>query len=384
MKNRNRVFKSLLLSQILTLFAPSQSHADNRVNSGVFMTTAAGTAAGYAISGTAFMARSGDSVTFVTTHVKGLKPNVKYGSHVHNLPCSMGGGGHYKTNPLIDSMVASNEIWPLLTADSTGAASAFVSTPFRVRPEGQSIVIHDTTAAKGKIACADLMDSVTALGATGIISGTLTTTAAGTAAWYSSLKGQGLIVRANNLTVATLSVSGLAPNKTYGSHVHDMPCAQNGGGPHYKIDTTIAATSEANEIWTILKTDANGAATGFGITSTHLARPSARSIVIHDTVTAARIACIDLSNAATSIGIRPGVAAAADGLVDLGFNTFRIVAQGAYSVRVYTVRGKRVLALSGSGPQLLNLDGMAKGHYFLSIHAPERSGAVNTLGIFIQ
>lgn len=192
------------------------------------------------------------------------------------------------------------------------------------------------------------------------------------------------MVRANNMTVAALSVTGLVPNKAYGSHVHDMPCAMSGGGPHYKIDTANMATLEANEIWTLLKTDGTGAATGFGLAAGHLARPSARSIVIHDTMTAARIACLDFMPMSTSIRSIARSPAAEYALVDLGFNTYRIQARGNYSIVLSDAHGKRVLTRSGSGTQLLHLDGIAKGRYFLSLRVAGRTGAVRSAGIFIH
>lgn len=273
MKHASRFFKPLFACQYLALLAIGQSWADNRVNSGAFMTTAAGTSAGYTITGTAVMARDGDSVTFITTHVMGLKPNVKYGSHVHNLPCSMGAGAHYKTNPLIDSAVADNEIWPLLQSDSMGMASAFISKPFRVRPEGQSIVIHDTTAAKGKIACADLMEStmgpVTNSGDFQRFPDTMTT-----------LAGSATMVRNGDTTRVSVMVSGLLPNTAYGCHVHNLPGALQKGGGHYLIDPAVTTVIEANEIWLNFTTDSSGSASKT-VTSMTMARPEAQSIVIH-------------------------------------------------------------------------------------------------------
>lgn len=335
------------------------------------------------LTGSATMVRNGDS-TRVSVKVSGLLPNTAYGCHVHNLPGTLQkGGGHYMIDPTVTTAMEANEIWLNFTTDASGDASKTVTSMTKARPEAQSIVIHAPGGTR--IGWADLMPSVfTGLGAEAIQSGMLATTAAGTAAGYASLQGKGLMVRADNRTVAALSVTGLVPNKAYGSHVHDMPCAQSGGGAHYKIDTTITTTSEANEIWTMLKTDGNGAATGFALAAGHWARRSAQSIVIHDTATAARIACLDFMPMSTWIGSFTRNPAAEYALVDLGSNTYRIQAQGNYAILLYDAHGKRVLARSGSGTQLLHLDGIAKGRYFLSLRVAGRTGPVRSAGIFIH
>ena len=41
---------------------------------------------------------------------------VTYGSHVHNLPCSVdNGGGHYKLDPSEPTTIESNEMWVSFT-----------------------------------------------------------------------------------------------------------------------------------------------------------------------------------------------------------------------------------------------------------------------------
>jgi hypothetical protein len=52
---------------------------------------------------------------------------------------------------------------------------------------------------------------------------------------------------------------------------------------------------QANEIWLSLTTDASGAGMQTASVTTHLARPEAGSIVIHDNDSmGTRLACIDL------------------------------------------------------------------------------------------
>ena len=104
--------------------------------------------------------------------------------------------------------------------------------------------------------------------------------------------GQATMVRtADGKTIVTVSVRGLAPDTTYGSHVHAFPCAENFAGGHYKHDLTGPA-SPPNEIWPAFTTNAAGVGNG-SATAQWVARPDARSVVIH-APGGAKIACADL------------------------------------------------------------------------------------------
>jgi hypothetical protein len=127
-----------------------------QVTRGEFVTYASGPSLGYEISGRAQMERTAAGPTLVQVHVTGLKPGISYGVHVHNLPCAVNdGGGHYQHivgGPVDDA----NEIWPAFTTNPAGAGNGNAYHAFTARPEAQSIVIHDPTAANARIACADL------------------------------------------------------------------------------------------------------------------------------------------------------------------------------------------------------------------------------------
>ncbi len=152
---RKPVLAGLLTVLLLLLTLPALA-GEARVTEGAFETYAAGPGLGYAVDGRAQMVRTADGKTIVTVHVTGLKPGVTYGAHVHNLPCGVNnGGGHYQQ--VVGGPVdAINEIWPGFTANPAGIGSGRAANAFTARPEAQSVVIHDPTAANARIACADL------------------------------------------------------------------------------------------------------------------------------------------------------------------------------------------------------------------------------------
>jgi hypothetical protein len=120
---------------------------------GHFMTTATGLERGFYLSGMARLKRDGSGRTSVRSMVWGLPMFQTFASHVHNKPCRLGGGGHYKIDPTVKETVQQNEIWPTLRATSA-YARGHARVPHLARPEAQSIVIHDNDGAR--IACADL------------------------------------------------------------------------------------------------------------------------------------------------------------------------------------------------------------------------------------
>lgn len=143
---------AVLLALAFGLPAPAAANG-GQVTRGTFHTFSAGLTRGYAISGHAVMVRTGSEMTLVSVHVAGLAPDTTYPVHVHNAPCSTGGGGHYQQ--VIGGPVdAVNEIWPAFTTNAAGMGSGQAMNAFWARPEAQSIVIHDTDGAR--IACANL------------------------------------------------------------------------------------------------------------------------------------------------------------------------------------------------------------------------------------
>jgi hypothetical protein len=259
---------------------------------GELKTTDAGTAAGELVTGRVVMVRDARGTTSTYVHAIGLPPSVSNMVHVHDQPCSLGGGGHYKIDYSIAAADQANEIWPTITSLADGTGSGLSEVQHYARPEAQALVIHD--AASARVACGALHSPS---GAT-IMGGALNNLAAGTAAAL-TIKGSATITRAggDGISVVRLSVSGLAPNTTYPSHVHASPCATAEGGVHYKqnINVTEVTPSPANEMWLNFTTSATGHA-DVRLQVPHVARADAMSIVIHDPVTpTTRLACVDLS-----------------------------------------------------------------------------------------
>ena len=115
-----------------------------------------------------------------------------------------------------------------------------------------------------------------------------------------SIGGHAQMVRtADGKTKVSIQVTGLAPDATYGSHVHAGSCATNEtGGGHYFFGGSVPDGDGpgANEIWPGPVT-ANGGGVGKGKTTVGAtAGPDAMSVVIHRSGAAPnKIACADLT-----------------------------------------------------------------------------------------
>ena len=244
---------------------------------GHFRVTEIGVDRGYKITGVAMIVR-GSSSTQVYTQVCGLDPNLSYGSHVHDLPATLGGGGHYKIDPTEPATLEDNEIWPFLVSDGSGVGIGEASVAHVARPEAQSIVIHDPSDGT-RIAICDLGTRPAQYKTTG----TVVATATGIVRNF-WLAGSAKIRRdaRTNTTIVSINVSGLTPNSFFASHVHNLPSYLGGGG-HYKKDVSVPGAVESNEIWCPLNTAGSGRATFDIVVEDHLARPEAQTIVIHDT-----------------------------------------------------------------------------------------------------
>jgi hypothetical protein len=229
--------------------------------------------------------------TDISMVVGGLDPSQVYAAHVHALPCGvLDGGGHYKIDPTVVDTIAENEIWPDVSGIASGLLVSETSFAHGIRADAQSVVLHRVVGdTKPKVACADLqrLDNaplVTEGDAVLLLAGgERTPDLAATAAMVRTLGGT---------TEVYLAAAGLAAGATYPVHVHDLPCSISDGGGHYLIDPAVGA-AEANEIWLPITADDAGEA-WTEVAAAHLARPEAQSIVIHDPVDKARLACIDL------------------------------------------------------------------------------------------
>ena len=137
-------------------------------------------------------------------------------------------------------------------------------------------------------------------GRAGSFHGVFTETPAGSAAGY-DIHGSVKMTIGSAGTVVRVNASGLDPGKVYGSHLHNGTCASGGGG-HYQ-NVTGAGVTPPNELWlstsgTGLAPNPGGVAHGAG-SATWIARISsastnARSVIVHEPGSGARIACADL------------------------------------------------------------------------------------------
>jgi len=106
------------------------------------------------------------------------------------------------------------------------------------------------------------------------------------------IAGRAQMVRtADGKTIVAIHVTGLAPDTTYGAHVHQQACGSGDADGHYRFDPAGPA-APPNEIWPGFTTDAAGVGNGKA-TADGIAGPTAVSVVIH-APGGAKIACADL------------------------------------------------------------------------------------------
>lgn len=264
---------------------------DGFVRQGPFRPFAAAEGIDAGITGSASMTVD-DAGAALVVDVTGLKQGTDYVSHVHTLPCAVAGGGpHYLMDPDAEGGAAENEIWPWVAAGADGGSATRLQTPHAVRPDAQSVVIHRVAGADTpKVACADL---VRPSYPDRVATGTSTLLQAGTDKGYADAAATATVTRSiDGGTTVELSLAGLPADQTYPAHVHEYSCALASGGGHYVKDPA-APGGEDNEIWPSVTVDATGAGTKT-VSTPHLARPEAQSIVVHDYDDGARILCIDL------------------------------------------------------------------------------------------
>lgn len=125
-----------------------------------------------ALVGRAQAVRTAGGATHVEMSVRGLRPGVTYGVHLHNAPCaSNAGGGHYQ-HLAGGGTAPPNELWPSsdphdpmagITANAAGVASGSGRADWIAGEDAVSVVLHagighgaTTTAGGPKLACADL------------------------------------------------------------------------------------------------------------------------------------------------------------------------------------------------------------------------------------
>ncbi|HXU80695.1 MAG TPA: hypothetical protein VN914_04820 [Polyangia bacterium] len=111
-------------------------------------------------------------------------------------------------------------------------------------------------------------------------------------------------------TRVVLQVSGLAPSKAYGSHVHKLACADMMAGGHYQDKPAAAADAAAtdpmfgnpmNEIWLDFTTDAAGKGMADRTVDFKVRPGEAKAIVIHAMMTGSggvagpKLACVNIA-----------------------------------------------------------------------------------------
>jgi hypothetical protein len=111
-------------------------------------------------------------------------------------------------------------------------------------------------------------------------------------ALYGTIAGRAILETSQEgTTTVTITMAGLRPNATYSNHVHNGLCA-NAGGNHYLHDIH-GADNAVNGMFPVFTTDATGYVR-YELTADKVVRPDARSIVIHEPGSGAKIACADL------------------------------------------------------------------------------------------
>jgi hypothetical protein len=270
------------------------------------MPFAAAEAIDQTIGGTATLIR-GMTGTTVSINVTGLDPNEVYSSHVHALPCgTTAAGGHYKIDPVVvidplDTLaVEANELWPIIGNQPDGVADSSISKALHVaRRDAQSIVVHrilpppvegQPAPPPAKVACAPLVPERSFNFETfGIGTPTADGETRGMGATFASATMRREL---GGLTRVLLAIQGAPAGAAFKVHVHTLPCSEGGGG-HYKIDPAVTDAREDNEMWLDMTADSSGAAQDYMVAA-HIARPEARSIVLHDASDGAKLFCADL------------------------------------------------------------------------------------------
>ncbi len=233
-----------------------------------------------------------DGMTTLSMQASGLAAIKMYTAHVHVAACADGdGGGHY----LLDAASPAgetNEIWLKLDTDVNGRGRVVLTVPHALKEGAKSVVLHDTGGKNPKILCADLVGSVPF-----VTTGDATVLLGAMTAGVKNLAATGTMTRSGDgTTTAKIQVEGLKPSEEYYVHVHDEPCSVlPPGGGHYKNDYAEAMAVESNEIWLNFTSDAAGKGEAM-VSSNHVARAEAQSMVIHgNDVAKTRLACIQLA-----------------------------------------------------------------------------------------
>lgn len=251
--------------------------------SGVFTLLPPGEARGLEVTGTASI-EIGFRETRVVVEIEGLTPGETYPAHLHNAPCAMAGGGHYKIDRAVDDVIEENEVWPTVTVGDDGRGTGEAMVAHNARADAQSVVIHDPLNGD-KLLCADLA----LRGAEGSFEPLAAQPASGI-----ELAGRAQMVVGEDWTAVFVRVTREGIMGMLPAHLHAESCATEGGG-HYKIDPSVEDTIAANEIWPAVRLISGDYRYGYAIVP-HVVREDARSVVIHDPDSGDKIYCADLGS----------------------------------------------------------------------------------------
>ncbi len=239
------------------------------------------------LSGSAYVSNRSDNTAVAQVSVMGLTANATYPAHVHVGDCESLGGAHYLQDSGGEDM-AENGLWPVTMTNEFGYGMGWASNPFNVRmTETQSIILHDPDTGE-RIACADLDDELLAFRSGGFMP-----TSDGNMLYGDDvIQGNAMLsISPMGESMVHLTVKGLMPNTSYASHVHNGVC-ESGGGSHY-LQMMDGEDVAENGLWPAFTTGDDGVGER-SVTANFIVRNDARSVVIHEPGSGARIACADL------------------------------------------------------------------------------------------
>lgn len=241
------------------------------------------------VSGYGYVSVVNNSWSKAEVSVSGLTGDTTYATHVHVGDCASGGGAHYLQDGELEDEAA-NGLWPAVTTDAWGNGAGWASNSFAVRTdETKSIVMHQPESGD-RIACIDLNMDMLLIA---FRSGGFEATDDGEA-----LYGEGAItgratlkITSEGMSSAKVMIRGLASDTAYSAHVHNKSCSE-GGGAHY-LQTVVDGDVAENGLFPYFTTNTNGYGVGMA-EQNFVVRADARSVVVHEPGTGARIACADL------------------------------------------------------------------------------------------
>lgn len=111
---------------------------------------------------------------------------------------------------------------------------------------------------------------------------------------YGDVSGTAEMARTDKETVVTIRLKGLPSDIEFLAHVHQQPCTEEQGGPHFRYDPD-GPPVPPNEIHLPFTSDADGNGLQTAV-SMRVAPPEAQAVVVHPAETPDnRVVCADLS-----------------------------------------------------------------------------------------